>query len=197
MISKLYVALLLVLFSASGTSTALAAKAGDKGKGWKVIVGGSNGNLQCVYNGKFKNEGNVRDVNSATGGPCPRPRPPIIADTKGKKSSVSLGKGGEETVWTIKSGSGGAETIAIARKKKYLTPLTKVLDADWNTDVDVGLVKKKSRFRIRSNQVDDNSIDCLNDVDLLSSIGTHLSYDCASNEFRYDSDESSWNLIPI
>jgi hypothetical protein len=38
-------ALLLVLFSASGTSTALAAKAGDKGKGWKVIVG-SNGNLQ-------------------------------------------------------------------------------------------------------------------------------------------------------
>lgn len=31
----------------------------------------------------------------------------------------------------------------------------------------------------------------------LSSIGTHLSYDCASNEFRYDSDESSWNLIPI
>ena len=63
--------------------------------------------------------------------------------------------------------------------------------------MDVGLVKKKSRFRIRSNQVDDNSIDCLNNVDLLSSIGTHLSYDCASNEFRYDSDESSWNLIPI
>ena len=68
MISKLYVALLLVLFSASGTSTALAAKAGDKGKGWKVIVG-SNGNLQCVYNGKFQIEGTVRDVNSATGGP--------------------------------------------------------------------------------------------------------------------------------
>ena len=193
MIFKLCLALLLVLLSSSGTFTAFAAKAGDKGKGWKVIMG-SNGNLQCVYDGKFNIEGNIRDVNSATGGPCPRPRPPIIADTKGKKNSVSLGKGGKETVWTIKSGSGGAETIST--KKKYLTPLTKIQDAEWNTDVDIGLGKKKSRFRIRSNQVDD-SIDCLNDVDLISYIGTHLSYDCASNEFRYDSDYSTWNLIPV
>jgi hypothetical protein len=159
------------------------------------VIIGSNGNLQCVYNGNFSIEGNIRNVNSATGGSCPTPRPLIIANTSGKKSKVSLGRGGKNAVWKIKSGDGGAETIAT--KNMYLTPLTKVQDANWNTDVDVGLAKKKSRFRIRSNQVDDNSIDCLNDVDLVSSIGTHLSYDCASNEFRYDSDESSWNLTPI
>ena len=179
--------LLAVLFSG-----VFAAKVGDMGKGWKIVED-ADGRLQCQYNGKFEIEGNYREINTATGTkPCPSPRP-LISRFLGKK--VFLGQG-KNTVWRIKTGSGGAETIRSVTNKKYLTPLTNVVTAEWNTDVVMGLSKKKSRYSIVSNG-DTDDRDCLKDVDLISDLGTRISYDCASAEFRYDSDQSFWNLIPV
>ena len=183
-------AILAVLFS-----TASAAKVGDKGKGWKVVED-ADGFLRCKYNGNFRLQGAIRQFNTATGTTkCPTPRPFIKYSGGGKK--VSLGQGTND-VWRVKTARGsGLETTIRARKnKKYLSPLTDVQTAEWNTDVAMGLRKKKSSYRIRPGG-DLNDIDCLNDVDLISAIGTSISYDCASEEFRYDSDESYWNLIPM
>lgn len=189
---------------ASAASGVLAAKAGDKGKGWKVIERDTeNGyvELRCIYDGKFRIQGSFREYGTANGDrKCPSPIPFI---TREGGQTVSLGQGKKSTVWRIKTPRNGPETIRSATNRKYLTPLTDVRTTDWDTDVVMGLKKKKWTYSIKGEdrQGEDgqwDEIDCLNGVTLLSESYTYISYDCASGEFRYDSDEAnSWNLIPI
>ena len=205
MTGALHVTCMIWMF-ASGV---LAAKAGDKGKGWKVIERDTeNGyvELRCIYDGKFRIQGADREYWVANGyasdavRQCPSPIPFI---TREGGQTVSLGQGKKSTVWRIKTPRNGPETIRSATNRKYLTPLTDVRTTDWDTDVVMGLKKKKWTYSIKGEdrQGEDgqwDEIDCLNGVTLLSESYTYISYDCASGEFRYDSDEAnSWNLIPI
>jgi len=170
-------------------STCNALKVGDRGKGWRVLED-KNGNPYCAYKGKFRIQGEVRDINSATGGACPTPRPQIKA--KGRK--VSLRNSG--SVWTISTVKGNQ--LIKKGKKGYLTPTTDVQTAEWNTNVVMKVTRKKTKWTIGPE--DGSSIedmdDCLQGL-RLSTSGTNLNYDCANREFRYDDEESSWSLIAV
>jgi hypothetical protein len=187
--------------SASGVS---AAKVGDKGQGWEVVERKTEygyKQILCKYDGKFKIQGSYREWPTANGDrPCPSPRP-YIKRTGGK--TVSLGQGKKNTVWRIKTSRNGTSTIRSATNRKYLTPLTDVGTADYDTDVVMDLDKKTWRYTIMDQDLEgwegqSDEIDCLKNVNLLSESYTYISYSCLANEFRYDSEESdSWNLIPV
>ena len=179
--------LLALLAALAFVQSTLALKIGDRGNGWRVGED-KDGNPFCMFNGAFRIQGNVQEINSAKGGACPSPHPQITASG----SKVTLGSG---SVFSIKTKMGDQ---VIKAGRNYLSPVTKVADADYNTNVVLKVGGKPATFKFSPE--DGSSIeemtDCLHGLRLTTS-GTNLNYDCASGQFRYDDEESSWNLIPV
>ena len=152
----------------------------------------------CKYNGKFTIEGGEGDCKPTMTYP----------DNKKSKAVYLVAPGSQDdsssTVWRIKSTKKGALiTPSEGKSRGYLTPVTPVGSAEWDTEVKMALTKKKNYYILRQIDVSDTEIDCLKSINMLSMKEyTCIAYDpsgCGKGRlvpFRYESDEWEWTLEP-
>ena len=202
--------LILGVAAALQLSLADAAKLGDKGKGWEVKQYKNSDIIFCEYNGKFRIAPGVGSCQNAVMAFSD----PDQGCTKNHDVSLEIANAisskPKSTVFTIKPlrrGSDGApkgyqiiaENGCLA---KYLALPKDVKKVKLFDSVPVELDNsKKWVYSLNSHGTDsDGSIECLNDVDILSQ-NYYTSLWVSSGKkgcvFTYDGDESDWKLIPV
>ena len=198
----MYRYLVAVLVCLCVLATANAAKLGDKGKGWKVKRDKKTGYLYCQYNGKFKlapdsnscrQKGAVIGFSDPDQG-CPKFHPVTI------KSSSDVREAPTSVIFTIKPRRKGYNIIAQnGCVAKYLSLGEDPTKQDEGADADVELDNSsKWTWAVSPNNYDEDSIDCLNNVDIMSQkYRTSLSPNGGCTNLIYDGDESDWTLIPV
>jgi hypothetical protein len=192
-----------ILVVSLAVTCAQAARLGDKGKGWKVKRNKDSGFLYCEYNGKFQlSPGSSNCQGKAMGFTdpgqgCTKFHPVTLKSSADVKSTTF-------TIKPLKRGKDGAPKgyQIIAGNKcvaKYLSLIKSPGSVNPGTDVPLELTGlKKWTWAVRATDGDMDSIDCLDNVDIMSQkFRSSLTTNNDCSGFQYDDTEAYWTLTPV